>query len=1435
MRKILLTAVALLSSVVISATAQVAAPTLYGNLIYSSAWGSSDGDKAGIYKFTADATGDVSLEYKPAGGYIYANGGAVYVDGKYYVLAHEPKTGAVKTNVLYTYDADTWTLLDKKDAPLGTSANDLTWCPVDNKVYGVFMNSTSSGYVFGTLDLADGSVDVIKALDLSDNLGPMPMMALASSAEGDIYGVGADGNLYSFDRTGGDHTLIGATGFLPARWNQSACFDFTDKKMYWAACNADVSALFTVDTTTGAATRVRTFANDEEFVGLYSLSGIADVKGPQALADFTVELQGASLSGKVSFEMPAKTIAGDNLVGDVNYTVEDNGTVLLEGKAAAGSAVSRDVTFAEGAHTLVAYASTDQGRGASVRASVYAGKDAPAAPAAVTAVKDGQTVKISWEAVTDGAHNGYLDGAVTYTVTRQPDGKTVATGLTATSCTDSELPAALGDYTYNVCAVAGGVSGAPTASAPLSLGSAYETPMNMDLTKEDQFKLCTVIDANKDGKTWEYSANGSMCRYNSKNESDDWLITPMINLQAGKQYTLTLEMRSGNSRTAETYEVKAGHAAAVDAMTVTVVEPTSLKVNTRAPYPVIFVPEADGAYCFGIHCTSPKNGYSLYVYSISVSEGVSTGAPVASESVTATAAANGALEATVVAKAPEKAVDGTAITTLVKAELVNLTTEAIVGTVDNPTPGAEVTFTDKNAVNGINEYSVAFYNAAGKGCAATASVYVGEDTPVAPSDVVVKQIDGKAVISWTALAEGANGGYVNPANLKYRVVNVSNKSDIATGVTECTCTDGSLSTDEQQIIQYTVYASNVAGEGIGTNSNVLTFGDAYPAPFAESFAGGKESMTPWAAEVEGKGYQSWTPSTNTIYDETDRSQDGDAGWIKYSSKGTVTLLSPIIDVTTLSKPALKFWYMAVDGATYDLAFDVAVSGDRGVTRTNKFSVNVTAEEWTPVTIDLADFKNSKELQICFKASTQSYQDMAIDNIKIYDPCNIDLGILTFTGPATLDAGSTGKYSVKLANNGAAGVAAYTIEVYGNDRLLASAQGEAIAPDAFATVDIDVPVPVNFGETVLTAKVVVSGDENAANDEATFAISATRPRFPVIETLSAVSEGAGIKLSWARPAEQRNPSAITDDFESLTPWDFGGVTATEHTGTIGDYTVYDADGVATVVAASYMTQPNGGKPMAYQVNKTGNPYPDVDLTTYNINAHSGSQSLIAWGSADGASSDWLILPELFAGETTISFWAHATPMDWGTSPSEKMEILYSTTTSDIDQFQSFGGTFDVPYGSRYDDEAGFHQFVFTLPADAKYVAIRSSLSTQMNKSIVLDDLCYTPASLPVETLEIKGYNIYRDGEKIGTAQAEEYLDTTATGSHVYNVTTTYHLGESPFSNDADAAVSGIENVVSGADGELRFFNLQGFEVKNPEPGHIYIVVRPDGTSSKALIR
>ncbi len=1424
-------------AVFIAALAHAAPPpTLYGNLIYTGSWGAEDATKAGIYSFPAAESGDVFPEFVPEGTNIYGNGGAVYVDGKYYVLTHEPNTGSIRKNTLYVYDTSDWSLLEQKDVPLTTSANDLTWCPVDNNIYGTFLNSSASGYVFGTLNLSDGTINVIKPIEIQDELGPMPILALAADTAGDIYGIGADGNLYRFNRTTGDCTMIGATGFIPARWNQSATFDFTTKEMYWAACNADRSALFKIDLTNDLATSVREFTDDEEFVGLYSTSSVADLNGPQAVEGLTVNLDGAALSGTISFTLPSVTIAGDEIQGDLDYTVEDNGTELLRGTGTRGSHVSRDISLSEGLHRLAVYASTADGTGASTRTTVFAGNDTPAMPAGLSVEKDGDAVNITWNAVTTGANKGYVDpSAVTYTVTRMPDAVILAENLNATSYTDTRLPATLAEYTYRVHAVCAGKTGADAVSEPITLGSVMEAPLALDLTKESDFKFFSTVDANTDNATWMWSVNGVMCRYSNTQNSDDWLISPSINLKAGFQYTITLEMRAGNSRYTETYEIMAGLSNDIADLTIQVLENGAMTNNIRHPETVIFTPETDGTYCFGIHCTSPKRQYNLYVYTFSIAEPVSLKAPVAPSEVSATAGADGVLQATITATSPTTAVDGSDLESLLKAEVTNLTTGKIVGTV--PAPPAKIEVTDTEAANGFNEYSVVFYNAAGKGYAATTKVYVGEDTPMPVTDVALSQENDAAILTWTAPTQGVNGGYINTSGLRYRVALTSNSADVATGISECTYIDNNQDAATQHPLQYTVYASNNTGESTGYNSNMLIFGNAHDAPFAESFPGGKTSMTPWIT-VKGNdgGYPEWTATTKSMLDTTDPSQDGDLGWMKYSSKGTITLQSPIIDIASLGEPQLKFWYKAAEDTGDAVSLQVLLSTDRGLTWIPATSLDVSSTEWKICKVSLTSVKGCKNLQIAFRASCMVYQDMYLDNITVADTYDHDLGIVSLTGPTAPVAGTAGKYAVKISNNGTAAAATYTVDIYGNDRLLTSVPGQGIDPDNTYVAEIDVTVPVNFTRTALTARINYSEDKYMANNEATLDITATTPRLPVIETLAGTSGAAGVTLTWERPATERNPSAITDDLETLTDWDFGGVTAGSPSGTIGDYNIYDGDGVATVVANLYMKQPNGGNPMAFQVNKNGNPYPDVDLNSYSINSHSGNHSLMAWGAVEGASSDWLILPELFPGETAISFWAHATPMSYGSSPAEKLEVLYSTTSNDIADFKSFATDVEVPAGFTSDPEKGFHFFEYTLPSDAKYAAVRVSLSTMANKSVVIDDISYTAASSPMEKLEITGYNVYRDGVLIGSTDTESYTDKTDDGHHVYNVTTRYDMGESPFSNDVDVEMSGIEDVTVGAaSGTLRYYNLQGIEVKNPARGTIYIVVSADGTTTKRIVR
>lgn len=1437
MRKIMLSAVALLLYFGLGGVAEVMAaaftPVLYGNLIYTRTWGDEDATRAGVYRFNASDAPEVALEYHPGEGNIYANGGAVYADGKYYVLTHVPNTGKIQKNMLYTYDADTWTLISEKEIPLSTSASDLTWCPVDNKVYGVFTNSTSSGYVFGTLCLDDGVVSEIRDITLMDGNRPVSFLAVAADKNGEIYGIASTGDLYRFDRLTGDYTLVGPTGFVPALWNQSGCFDFTTGELYWAACNADISALFTVDTSTGAATRVCTFADDEEFVGLYSLSSVADLKGPQAVSSLVVALDRNALSGKISFDMPSATISGDAITSDLDYTVEDGGTVIMSGTAGAGASVVRDITLAEGVHTLVVYATSSDGRGASSRLTVYAGDDTPAVPSGLSAVKNGDEVIISWNAVADGAHRGYIDpSAVTYTVTRMPDGRVVASGISTTSCKDTALPSLLGDYTYEVAASYAGKEGSPAVSVPLTLGATLSAPLAFDLTDEAQFKFFTVIDANADGTTWQWSINGTRCNYHRTNNTDDWLVTPPVELKAGYRYTIEIEGRSGSNRYKEMFEVKAGLSPQADALGITVIEPTALTTGNRETVAAVFTPDADGSYHFGIHGISEKYMNGIYIYSFSVSEPVAPGAPVASPALVAEAAPSGKLEATVAAEAPLKAVDGSAIASLLKAEIVNLTVGNVVDVVDNPEPGAQVSVTDVAPVNGFNEYSVVFYTEAGRGYPATVSVYVGEDTPQPVSDVVLRQEDDKAVLVWKAPVEGVNGGYVNPDRLTYRVALSSGSVTVAPSLTECTFTDASQPSDGQRVLQYTVYATSVAGTSAGARSNSLTFGTPYAAPFVESFAGGKEDMSPWVTIVEeGTGYPSWTPTTKG-YDNIDYSQDGDAGWVKYSSKGTVTLVSPLVDITALDSPVLKFWMMSPDGP---VALDVMVSADQGLTWETLSSLQAECASWECVTIGIDRYAATKRFQVAFRASTGDYNDMMLDNIRLTDVRTVDLGVASFSGPGQVTGGTTATYTVRLLNEGSQAAEKYTVDISAGDRVLASCDGIPVAPDSFVSLSVDVPVPVNVESLLLTAAVTVDGDEYADNDEAVLTVSVDAPRLPVVGSLSAVDTGGAVRLTWERPAEERNPSPFTDSLESLDPWDFGGVSAGNPFGAIGDYHVYDADGAATVAISSWAKHPNAYAPMAFQVAKAGK-YPDLDLSSYGVNARSGACSFVVWGAAEGASSDWLILPELFPGETTVSFWAHAAAVSYGQIRPEKIEILYSSTGRDIADFTIYGEPFEVPNGWSTDPEKGFRKYEVTLPDDARYAAIRTSLSTQDNKAIVIDDITFVPASASMERLEIRGYNIYRDGERIAWSEVEEYLDSTpgAGGTHIYNVTTAYHVGESPFSNDAGVVTSGIDSIADDtAVDAVRYYNLQGMEVRTPVKGNVYIIRLSDGATVKRV--
>ena len=191
-------------------------------------------------------------------------------------------------------------------------------------------------------------------------------------------------------------------------------------------------------------------------------------------------------------------------------------------------------------------------------------------------------------------------------------------------------------------------------------------------------------------------------------------------------------------------------------------------------------------------------------------------------------------------------------------------------------------------------------------------------------------------------------------------------------------------------------------------------------------------------------------------------------------------------------------------------------------------------------------------------------------------------------------------------------------------------------------------------------------------------------------------------------------------------------------------------------------------------------------------------------------DWLISPEQTGQAQTISFYAKAMSLWYGT---EDLEVYYSTTGNAVADFANkIGETF------KLDNTEEWKQISIELPEGAKYFAIRCVSSYQM--ALMIDDITYQ-AEAPVPT----GYNIYRDGKKIATveAPATSYTDETATEgtSYVYLVTAVYSQDESAVSNDYTASVPTAIYKVAATQTDGQAYTLDGRRANTLRKG-IYII-------------
>lgn len=451
---------------------------------------------------------------------------------------------------------------------------------------------------------------------------------LACTYDGQLFSLLDDGTLFKIDKTNGAATQVGPTGLHPNAI-QSMEFDHTDETLYWTATLQDTMPahyVTVIDTLTAKASIIGELGN-YGMGGLYVPFSAAAKEAPAAVVDFKVTPDaGGKNEAVLSWVNPTKTFGGKPLDALTGVKVLRDGQLL---KTFAGVKPGQAMTYTDqtGDARLGQYykytvqAVNAVGDGADVKQEVFVGHDLPVA---VTDLKvqapDYDLAELTWSPSVGGVNGGYVDPAsVTYTVTRMPGGKVLATGLKETAFTDLDI-APVQEYTYVVKAVTPDGESAGAQTDPKVLGPAYKMPFAEDFTAGNADKSWTFVDANNDGCGWMWTLDGKQQTVlahqgSSVSQSDDWAISFYMPFEKGTRYRVDLDMHTYSKDTIDFYlldEMDYAHPAQH-------IGPMAVKGdNGSRHYNLSFVAAADGYKNLALYSQAPMRADWMELHKLSV-------------------------------------------------------------------------------------------------------------------------------------------------------------------------------------------------------------------------------------------------------------------------------------------------------------------------------------------------------------------------------------------------------------------------------------------------------------------------------------------------------------------------------------------------------------------------------------------------------------------------------------------------------------------------------------------------------------------------------------------------------------------------------------------------------------------------------------------------
>ncbi|MDE6396522.1 MAG: hypothetical protein K2K84_04560 [Muribaculaceae bacterium] len=370
-----------------------------------------------------------------------------------------------------------------------------------------------------------------------------------------------------------------------------------------------------------------------------------------------------------------------------------------------------------------------------------------------------------------------------------------------------------------------------------------------------------------------------------------------------------------------------------------------------------------------------------------------------------------------------------------------------VADVTNQTVGGTGTYTDNGLEgNKVYEYELVPYNAAGNGGSDyyRLSVLTGADRPGMVGDLKAEAGDGSAILSWTAPTAGANNGIFDVSDITGYEVKRGTKVVATVEPTQLTYEDKT----SFGVYTYSVAAVSKAGKG---DPAVIEDVTVKPEGWI-IMSDGEEKVAP------GKEY--------TFYD------DGGPQSNYTNSRNLTLTIAPSTD-----KGYVSVAFSKLDIESYD---NLAVYQGRGTSGelVGKFNGSSVPAQLKQLDSNAADgcltFVFTSDVMENYSGWTASVRCLELAD------CDLEATALAADAIAIAEKNTVAKLTI--ANKGVASVTDYKIELLDGVNAVATVDGPAVASRASVTVDVPF-VPTTAGTMNLSARLVVDGDSNSANNVA----------------------------------------------------------------------------------------------------------------------------------------------------------------------------------------------------------------------------------------------------------------------------------------------------------------------------------------------------------------